>query len=126
MEVGILSNKKFLILIILAIFAVGMFIGSVSAHTISLEPEFDKHVNKTIGEYTVDAIKWKGQSAGGFGVSLYKNGQLMDRDSYQSRAYFCMNGEWKWSNWDDGEDDAMYHKYPVSDGVEIKEIEVKF
>ena len=30
-----------------------------------------------------------------------------------------------WSDWGNGQG-ANYHKYPVSNGVEIKEIEVKF
>ena len=87
--------------------------------------EFDKKFTKSVGEYTVEAEKWKGGSVGGFGVWLYKNGQLVDKDSYLSRAYFYMDGEWKWSDWGNGQG-ANYHKYPVSNGVEIKEIEVKF
>ncbi|MBR3113057.1 MAG: hypothetical protein IKH29_05015 [Methanobrevibacter sp.] len=94
--------------------------------SITLElSEFDTKVSKTVGEYTVEAEKWRGGTVGGFGVWLYKNGQLVDKDSYLSRAYFCMNGEWKWSEWGNGEG-ASYHKYPVSNDVEIQEIEVKF
>ena len=99
---------------------------SSSKHTISVKPEFDKHVKKTSGEYTVEVTKWRGTTVGGFGVLLYKNGELMDRYSYQSRAYFKMDEEWKWSNWDSGEEGAMYHKYPVSNDVDIKEIEVRY
>ena len=44
-----------------------------------------------------------------------------------TRAYFYMDGEWKWSEWGNGEDGYEgYHRYPVSNGVEIQEIEVKF
>lgn len=94
--------------------------------SITLElSEFDTKVSKTVGEYTVEAEKWRGETVGGFGVWLYKNGQLVDKDSYLSRAYFCMDGEWKWSEWGNGEG-ANYHKYPVSNDVEIQEIEVKF
>lgn len=99
---------------------------SSSQHTISVKPEFDKNVRKTSGKYMVEATKWRGTAAGGFGVTLYKNGERMDRYSYQSRAYFNMDGEWKWSNWDYGEEGATYHKYPVSNNVDIKEIEVRF
>lgn len=88
-------------------------------------PEFDTKITKTVGEYTVEAEKWEGTSVGGFGVWLYKNGQLVDKDSYLSRAYFYMDGEWKWSEWGNGQG-ANYHKYPVGKGVEIQEIEVKF
>ncbi|WP_296859093.1 hypothetical protein [uncultured Methanobrevibacter sp.] len=99
---------------------------SDSSDTISLElSKFDTKVTKTVGEYKVEAEKWQGGSVGGFGVWLYKNGQLVDKDSYLSRAYFYMDGEWKWSDWGNGQG-ADYHKYPVSNGVEIKEIEVKF
>ncbi len=100
---------------------------SSSPHTISVVPEFDRDVRKSDGEYSVVATKWRGGSVGGFEVSLYKNGQLMDRDSYQSRAYFNDGSGWKWSNWDDGEvSGATLHKYPVSNDVEIREVEVMF
>ncbi len=100
---------------------------SDSPHTLSVVPEFDRDVKKSDGPYTVEATKWMGGSVGGFEVSLYKNGQLMDRSSYQSRAYFNDGSGWKWSNWDDGEvDGATFHKYPVSKGVEIREVEVMF
>ena len=88
-------------------------------------PEFDRKFTKQVGEYTVEAKKWKGGSVGGFGVWLYKNGELVNKDSYLSRAYFYMDGEWKWSDWGNGQG-ANYHKYPVSSGVEIQKIEVKF
>lgn len=99
---------------------------NTSPHTISIVPEFDKNTRKNVGEYTVEATKWKGGEVGGFEVFLYKNGKIMDRNSYESRAYFYMDGEWKWSRWDNGEVDTYYHKYPVSKGVDIKEVEVRF
>lgn len=99
---------------------------STPPDTIRMElPEFDRKVTKTVGEYTVEAEKWRGTAACGLGIWLYKNGQRVDQDSYLSRAYFYMDGEWKWSEWGNGEG-ATYHKYPVSNDVEIKEIEVKF
>lgn len=90
-------------------------------------PQFDTRYTKTAGDYTVEAEKWMGGSVGGFEVHLYKNGNPVNKDSYLSRAYFCMDGEWKWSEWGNGEDGYEgYHRYPVSNGVEIQEIEVKF
>ena len=90
-------------------------------------PEFDTKVTKTVGEYTVEAEKWMGGSVGGFEVHLYKNGEPVNKDSYLTRAYFYMDGEWKWSEWGNGEDGYEgYHRYPVSNGVEIQEVEVKF
>ncbi len=97
-----------------------------SPHTITVVPEFDKKIKKTVGEYTVEVTKWRGSKVGGFEVILYKNGNIMDRNSYESRAYFYMDGEWKWSRWDNGEIETYYHKYHTSSDVEIKEIEVRF
>lgn len=96
--------------------------------TISVElPEFDTKYTKTVGEYTVETQKWRGGSVGGFEVHLYKNGQAVNKDSYLTRAYFYMDGEWKWSDWGNGEDGYPgYHRYPVSRGVEIATVEVKF
>ena len=96
-------------------------------HSLSVVPEFDKTVKKSQGEYTVEATKWQGGTVGGFEVLLYKNGQVMNRESYQSRAYFNDGSGWKWSSWDYGEADvATMHKYPVSNDVKIKEVEVRF
>ena len=90
-------------------------------------PNFDTQYTKTAGEYTVEAEKWMGGSVGGFEVHLYKNGNPVNKDSYLTRAYFYKDGEWKWSEWGNGEDGYEgYHRYPVSNGVEIQEVEVKF
>lgn len=99
-----------------------------SSDTITVElPGFDKVYTGTAGDYSVEAEKWMGGSVGGFEVHLYKNGAPVDKDSYLTRAYFYMDGEWKWSEWGNGEDGYEgYHRYPVSNGVEIQEIEVKF
>ena len=100
---------------------------SATPDSITIElPEFDTKYTKTVGEYTVEAEKWQGTAVGGFGVWLYKNGELVYKDSYLTRAYFYMDGEWKWSDWGNGEDDGTYHKYPVSNDVEIQKVEVKF
>lgn len=101
---------------------------SVTPDTITIElSEFDKKYTETAGEYTMEAEKWMGGSVGGFEVHLYKNGKAVDKDSYLTRAYFYMDGEWKWSEWGNGEDGYDgYHRYPVSQGVEIQEVEVKF
>ena len=99
---------------------------SVTPDTITVElPEFDKTYTSTAGEYTVKASKWMGPSLGGFDVYLYKNGEQVYKDSYMSRAYFYMDGEWKWSDWGNGED-SDHHRYPVDNGVEIQKVEVKF
>ena len=80
-----------------------------------------------MGEYTVETYKWTGPILGGLGVWVYKNGKLVDRYSYSSRAYFWKDGEWKWSDWGNGEDGYEgYHRYPVGRGVEIQKVEVKF
>ena len=101
---------------------------SVTPDTIKVElPEFDTLYTKTVGEYKVEAEKWMGGSVGGFEIHLYKNGDPVNKDSYMTRAYFYMDGEWKWSEWGNGEDGYEgYHRYPVSQGVEIQEVEVKF
>ncbi|WP_295614587.1 hypothetical protein [uncultured Methanobrevibacter sp.] len=44
---------------------------------------------------------------------------------YWPRGYICMNGQWKWTQWDNGEEGATYHKYPVSNDVEIQKVEVQ-
>jgi len=99
-----------------------------SPDTITVElPEFDRTYTGTSGEYRVEASKWMGGSVGGFDIHLYKNGKSVNKDSYLTRAYFYMDGEWKWSEWGNGQDGYKdSHRYPVSNGVEIQKIEVKF
>ena len=99
---------------------------SSSDKTVTLNLDsYDNRVSQNVGEYKVEAMKWKGTTVGGLGVWVYKNGQMLDKGSYSSRGYICMNGEWKWTNWDDGEEGATYHKYPVSNDVQIQKVEVK-
>ena len=120
-------KKQSVILIILVIFAIAISIGCVSAQTMKADIRYDEYLNTTDGEYTVQTYKWEGSAVGGFEVYLYKNGKLIDADDFESRAYFYMDGEWKWGNWAHGEEaNEMCHKYPVSSGVEIKEVEVRF
>ena len=96
------------------------------AKTVTLNlNNYDERVSQNIGEYKIEAMKWKGTGVGGMGVWVYKNGQMIDKSSYSSRGYICMNGQWKWTQWDDGEEGATYHKYPVSNDVEIQKVEVK-
>ena len=101
---------------------------SATPDTITVElPDFDTEYTKTVGDYTVKAEKWMGGSVGGFEVHLYKNGEPVNKDSYLTRAYFYKDGEWKWSEWGNGENGYEgYHRYPVSNGVEIDKVEVKF
>ena len=97
-----------------------------SKRTVTLEPKDNVRVSKTVGEYKVEAMTWKGATVGGLGVWVYKNGQLVDKSSYSSRGHFYMDGQWKWSEWDDGEDSSTYHEYPVSNDVNIDKVEVRF
>ena len=100
---------------------------SSSGGTVTLElNSYDQRVSKTVGEYKIEAMKWRGTSVGGLGIWVYKNGQMLDKSSYQSRGYMYNGGQWKWSQWDDGEEGATYHKYPVSNDVLIDKVEVKF
>ena len=99
---------------------------SSSGKTVSLTlNNYDEHVSQNVGEYKVEAMKWRGTTVGGLGVWVYKNGQMLDKSAYSSRGYICMNGQWKWTNWDDGEEGATYHKYPVSNDVLIQTVEVQ-
>ena len=120
-------KKQSVILIVLAVLLMAISIGCASAQTITADIKYDEYTNTTDGDYTVQTYKGEGSTVGGFEVYLYKNGKLVDADDFESRAYFCMDGEWKWSNWAHGEEaNEMCHKYPVSSGVEIKEVEVRF
>lgn len=99
---------------------------SSSGQVVTLElPSYDNYVTKTVGDYEVKAMKWKGTKVGGLGVYVYKNGQLIDKNSYLSRGYICMDGKWKWTEWATGESGSnSYHKYPVSNDVQIEKVEV--
>lgn len=87
---------------------------------------YDAYYSATDGDYKGEAMKWQGSSIGGLGVWLYKNGQLMDKKDYLSRGYVCIDGQWKWTEWEHGEVDAVYHKYDVGNGVIIQKVEISF
>lgn len=97
-----------------------------SAKTVTLElPEFDTYVTKTVGDYEVKAMKWQGATIGGLGVFVYKNGQMVDKNSYMSRGYVYMDGQWKWTEWGTGGSGSnSYQKYDVSKDVIIEKVEV--
>lgn len=100
---------------------------SADSHLITIElNEYDKNIASGSGEYKGEAIKWRGTSIGGLGVSLYKNGQLMNKNDYLSRGYIYMDGQWKWTEWSHGEVDAMYHKYNVGNDVQIQKVEISY
>ena len=98
-----------------------------SDKTVTLElTSFDTYVTKTVGDYKVQAMKWQGATIGGLGVFVYKNGQMIDKDSYLSRGYIRMDGQWKWTEWGTGGSGSnSYHKYDVSPDVIIEKVEVK-
>lgn len=97
-----------------------------SSNVVSLDlTSFDTYVTKKVGDYEVKAMKWRGTTVGGLGVYVYKNGQMVDKNSYLSRGYICMDGKWKWTDWGTGGSGSnSYHKYPVSNGVIIEKVEV--
>lgn len=100
---------------------------SADSHLITIElDEYDKNIASGSGEYKGEAIKWRGTSIGGLGVSLYKNGQLMNKNDYLSRGYAYVDGQWKWTEWSHGEVDAMYHKYNVGNDVQIQKVEISY
>ncbi|WP_296798974.1 carboxypeptidase-like regulatory domain-containing protein [uncultured Methanobrevibacter sp.] len=101
---------------------------SSGGKTVTLElPAFDNKYSTTVGEYRIEAMKWTGASVGGLGVWVYKNGQPLSKSSYMSRGYVHMDGNWKWTEWGQGGSGSnSYHKYPVSNGVEIQKVEVSF
>lgn len=100
---------------------------SSSGGTVTLDlPNYDQYVTKNVGEYEIKAYKWQGGKVGGLGVWVYKNGQLLDRNSYSSRGYTNVDGNWHWSEWAHGGEGAVYHKYPVSSGVSVEKVEVQF
>ena len=97
-----------------------------SSNVVSLDlTSFDTYVTKKVGDYEVKAMKWRGTTVGGLGVYVYKNGQMVDKNSYLSRGYVCMDGKWKWTDWGTGGSGSnSYHKYPVSNDVIIEKVEV--
>ena len=97
-----------------------------SGQSVTLDlPNYDEYVTESSGEYTIKAYKWSGGNVGELRIWVYKNDQLIDKDSYSSRAYFYMNDEWKWSDWGNGQSGFEYHNYPVENGVLIEKVEVR-
>lgn len=94
--------------------------------TVTLYSKYNRHVTKYVGKYKVQVYKWKGYRLGGLRIYVTKNGNYVKRGAFLTRAYFKMNGKWKWSRWSHAASGyPMYHHYGVSKNVKITKVQVK-
>lgn len=94
---------------------------------LTFNSKYNKYVTKKVGKYKVQVYKWKGYRLGGLRIYLIKNGKYVKRTSFATRAYFKMNGKWKWSRWSHASSGFVsYHHYDVSNNVKITKVQVKF
>lgn len=94
--------------------------------TVTLYSKYNRHVTKYVGKYKIQVYKWKGYSLGGLRIYVTKNGNYVKRGAFLTRAYFKMNGKWKWSRWSHAASGyPRYHHYGVSNGVKITKVQVK-
>ena len=94
---------------------------------LTFNSKYDKYVTKKVGKYKIQVYKWKGYRLGGLRIYITKNGKYLKRTAFLTRAYFKMNGKWKWSNWSHASQGyPHYHHYPVDSGVKITKVQVKF
>ena len=94
---------------------------------VTIKSKYNKYVTKKVGKYKVQVYKWKGYRLGGLNIYLFKNGKYVKRSAFVTRAYFKMNGRWRWSSWSHASSGyTTYHHYPVSNNVKITKVQVKF
>ena len=62
---------------------------SSSGGSVTLELNaYDQRVSKTVGEYKVEAMKWRGTTVGGLGIWVYKNGQMKSYCKMKLGGYY--------------------------------------
>lgn len=94
---------------------------------LTFNSKYNKYVTKKVGKYKIQVYKWKGYSLGGLRIYIIKNGKYLKRTSFSTRAYFKMNGKWRWSSWSHASEGfPSYHHYDVSNSVKITKVQVKF
>lgn len=95
---------------------------------VNLYPKNSRYVTKWYGKYKIQVYKWMGRSIGGLEVFLLKYGKYnVKSKSFLTRAYFKMNGRWRWSSWSHATSSfQLKHHYPVSRGVLIYRVQVLF
>lgn len=94
---------------------------------VSITSKYNKYVTKKVGKYKIKVYKWKGYRLGGLRIYLTKNGKYVKSSKFVTRAYFKMNGKWRWASWSHASRGyVLYHHYPVSSDVKITKVQVKF
>lgn len=94
---------------------------------VTLKSKYNKYVTKKVGKYKIQVYKWKGYMLGGLNIYLTKYGKYVKSSAFLTRAYFKMNGKWRWSRWSHASSGyTTYHHYAVSNGVKITKVQVKF
>lgn len=94
---------------------------------VTLNSKYNKYVTKKVGKYKIKVYKWKGYRLGGLNIYLTKNGKYVKSSSFSTRAYYKMNGKWRWSSWSHASRGyESYHHYPVDSDVKITKVQVKF
>ncbi|WP_298523492.1 hypothetical protein [uncultured Methanobrevibacter sp.] len=94
---------------------------------VTLKSKYNKYVTKKVGKYKIQVYKWKGYMLGGLNIYLTKYGKYVKSSAFLTRAYFKMNGKWRWSSWSHASSGyTFYHHYAVSNGVKITKVQVKF
>lgn len=84
-----------------------------------------KHLTKYYGKYRIETYKFK-HSMTTVCIMLYKNGKIYKYGQYLTKIHYKKNGKWQWSGWGVGSKEAMYHKYFVSNSIQVGDVKVKF
>ncbi|WP_305557740.1 hypothetical protein [Methanobrevibacter sp. V74] len=85
----------------------------------------NKYVTKYSGKYKIKTYQKETPKGFKLKIYVYKNGKIVNPDNYLSKVHFKNKGQWKWSNWDDGEDELTYHDYWYYKSVKTDKVMVK-
>ncbi|MBQ2652946.1 MAG: hypothetical protein IJF83_05275 [Methanobrevibacter sp.] len=94
--------------------------------TITFYSKNNRHVTKHVGKYKIQVYKWTGYRLGGLRIYVTQNGKYVKRNAFITRAYYKVNGKWRWSRWSHASSGyPNYHHYGVSSDVKISKVQVK-
>lgn len=117
-----------ILIIVLAIFVIGMTMSGVSAKTVTFKSK-DKWQTKKVGKYKIKTRTWKIQSyAWGtyydVDINVYKNGKQLSSSKYLSKYKYTQNGKSKWTKWRHGKVNHSYHRYSTPNKVSTIKVRV--
>ena len=120
-----MDKNKVILIVVLAIFIVGMTMSCATAKTVTINTKQNKYVTKKVGKYKIQTFKWKSGTYQEVDIFVYKNGKMLKYNKYSSKFHYKYKGKSGYTKWSHGWVDCTYHKYQMDKGVKVSTVKVR-